>query len=131
MERVNAIALDKVDVRGSPRMPACIEKLIGTYAIVEGPRISISDLEVAGDTLWATTVKGLYRTMKVGEQVQLLPVPFLQGRILTTLERDGQGNLWIGSKEHGLFRLNGNSLDSLNALRVEFQRHRAGVVGRV
>jgi ligand-binding sensor domain-containing protein/class 3 adenylate cyclase len=114
VERVNAIALDESG-RSWVATDAGLyrEDNTGTYTFVEGPRISISDLEVAGDTLWATTVKGLYRTMKVGEQVQLLPVPFLQGRILTTLERDGQGNLWIGSKEHGLFRLNGNSLDSL------------------
>ncbi|MBK9628999.1 MAG: hypothetical protein IPO56_15235 [Flavobacteriales bacterium] len=51
MERVNAIALDEVDVRGSPRMPAGTEKTTRDYTFVEGPRISVGDLEVDGDTL--------------------------------------------------------------------------------
>ncbi len=117
-ERINAIQLDERgrNWAGTDKGLFC-NKGDGHYTFVDGPQVAISDLEIAGDTLWATTANGLYRTLTVSKQMQLLPVPVLQGRMLTTLERDSQGNLWIGSKEHGLYRLNGNDLDSLGTGR--------------
>ncbi|MBL7940186.1 MAG: hypothetical protein JNL43_12560 [Flavobacteriales bacterium] len=84
----------------------------GRIERIGGVRSTVTDIEVSGDTAWATTDQGLFRVLAVSKQLQLVAMPLLKQRELNTVERDSQGNLWIGSKENGVFRIHDSVIDS-------------------
>lgn len=68
-------------------------------------------LVVVNDTVWVASDAGLYHSPC--QQIDLQAVPRMPSVLLTALARDSGGNLWIGSEGHGLYRLNGSRLDSI------------------
>ncbi|MCC6937394.1 MAG: hypothetical protein IT226_04165 [Flavobacteriales bacterium] len=86
----------------------------GRYMHIAGLDHPVNNVECNGDTLWATTDRGLFllptRTLpwRFRQQLQVPTVG------LTDLARDTPGNLWIGTEGHGLYRLHLNHLDSFN-----------------
>jgi diguanylate cyclase (GGDEF)-like protein len=68
------------------------------------PDPRVTDLLVDGDTLWVATRGGLARLRDDRPDPTALPAA-LTGEFLTSLLQDSQGRLWIGSNEHGAYRL--------------------------
>jgi ligand-binding sensor domain-containing protein/class 3 adenylate cyclase len=107
--RVNAIRLDDHG-RIVLATGAGVYRLSRTRAERVGPVVNTNAVVLAGDTVWTATERGLYRSDGAGglERVDLLPQV-----VMTSMARDGAGNLWIGTEGHGLYRLKGRSVDSL------------------
>jgi ligand-binding sensor domain-containing protein/class 3 adenylate cyclase len=83
--------------------------------IAIGPhRTAIHGLAPAGDTLWVTTSQGLFLVDTRRMPWRLERMPLLPAIPMTDLVRDSRGNLWIGTEGHGLYRLNGHTVDSLS-----------------
>ena len=113
--RVNALQLDKQSrLWIATEQGLFCDRGAGRVERVGGDRITVTDIEVSGDTVWTTTDQGLFRTLAVSKQLQMVPMLLLKQRQLNTVERDSQGNLWVGSKENGVYRIHGNTLDSLS-----------------
>lgn len=68
------------------------------------PDPRVTDLLVEGDDLWIATRGGLAR-LRNGVPTSAGIPPQLAGEFLTSLMRDSRGRLWLGSNEHGLYRL--------------------------
>ena len=85
----------------------------GSFAHISPFDITAFDVVSGGDTAWVVSDHGLYsintRSLpwKLNEQAMLPSV------VMTSVERDRQGNLWIGTEAHGLYRLHGHHVDSV------------------
>lgn len=87
----------------------------GRYTRVEGSPMAVHGLASAEDTLWAATEHGLYRVAKEDGALRMVPHGPLPKVRMTTLARDSHANLWIGTEGHGLYRLQGSRVDSIDA----------------
>ena len=67
------------------------------------PNPHVTDLLVEGDTVWVATRAGLARLRDGRLDMEGIP-DTLQGGLLTSLLRDDEGRLWIGSNESGVYR---------------------------
>ncbi|MBX2980052.1 MAG: hypothetical protein KF905_12210 [Flavobacteriales bacterium] len=83
----------------------------GPFQSIGPNNLRMNALTVVHDTVWAASDAGLY--FGHGDGTQLLPSPLLGNVLLTALAYDSGANLWIGSEGHGLYRLNGTRLDSI------------------
>ncbi|HEX5755619.1 MAG TPA: diguanylate cyclase [Arenimonas sp.] len=80
-------------------------RIDGSAVPVPGlPHPQVTDLLAEGDLLWVATRGGLALLRGLVVQTDAVPAA-LDGVFLTALLRDGEGRLWIGSNERGLFRL--------------------------
>lgn len=78
------------------------------------PDNRVSDLLLDGEVLWIATRGGLARLRGGAIDTQGLPIE-LDGQFLTSLMRDEQGRLWIGSNDQGVYRLGAQgALELLN-----------------
>ncbi|MFP7721290.1 ligand-binding sensor domain-containing diguanylate cyclase [Lysobacter sp. A3-1-A15] len=67
------------------------------------PNPLVTALLVEGDTVWVATRGGLARLR--GGKLAMEGIPeVLQGPLLTSLLRDDEGRLWMGSNENGAYR---------------------------
>ena len=66
-----------------------------------------------GDSVWAATADGLYVLDTRRMPWMLRSVQRLPTTSMTCIARDTPGNLWIGTEAHGLYRLHGNNVDSI------------------
>lgn len=80
-------------------------------AITGLPDRRIDDLLVEDDTVWAATRGGLAR-IEQGQVVDDPALAPLHGRSLTSLLRDREGSLWIGSNADGLWRIDADGVPS-------------------
>ena len=87
----------------------------GRYLRVEGCESPIARTACNGDTLWAATANGLYMLPTRVMPWRLRPVRALPTVAMTSVVRDGAGNLWVGTEAHGVYRLKGHRLDSIGA----------------
>ena len=87
----------------------------GSAAPVPGlPDPAVTALLVEGEELWVATRGGLAHFRRGVIEDAALP-PQLDGEFLTSLLRDAQGRLWIGSNERGIYRLHRDgTLEHLN-----------------
>jgi class 3 adenylate cyclase/ligand-binding sensor domain-containing protein len=90
-----------------------VEEGSGNYALVGPDSIDVRGIVTSEDSVWITTDKGLYHGVRLGPGWTLTRSAKLPAVALTDVARDVAGNLWIGSEEHGMYRLNGNRVDSL------------------
>ncbi len=80
---------------------------IRSIAVPEG----VLDIHFDRDTTWIASPKGVFFLQ--GEIERLRPMENLRNIPILSLEKDGKGNLWIGSDGQGLLRSNGSRLDSV------------------
>ncbi|MEO8588056.1 MAG: adenylate/guanylate cyclase domain-containing protein [Flavobacteriales bacterium] len=112
--RVNAVRLD---VEG--RIWVCGDRGVymdpgdGLFTHVQPADVSAFDLVSNGDTAWVATDKGLYSINTRALPWRLNKNMLLPSVVMTSLERDAQGNLWIGTEAHGLYRLQRDRVDSV------------------
>ena len=90
-----------------------VSKGSGPYSLVGPDSIGVRGIVTAGDSLWITTDKGLYSGVGRATGYTLAPLRLVPAVALTDLARDVAGNLWVGSEEHGMYRVNGSRVDSL------------------
>ncbi|MEZ4740818.1 MAG: two-component regulator propeller domain-containing protein, partial [Flavobacteriales bacterium] len=83
------------------------------YALVGPDSLGVRGIVTAGDSLWITTDKGLYGGVEHAMGYSLSRLKQVPAVALTDLARDVAGNLWIGSEEHGMYRVKGSRVDSL------------------
>lgn len=67
--------------------------------------------QMADGTLYVGTERGAYR--RVGERFE--PVPRLPADGVPSLARDAAGDLWVGTINHGLLRLDEHGVDALSS----------------
>jgi class 3 adenylate cyclase/ligand-binding sensor domain-containing protein len=112
--RVNSVQLD-----GEGRCwVGCAQGLYadpgdGHFVKVEGVDHAVHRVYTNGDTLWAATEEGLYVLLTRTLPWRLRRHAQVPGNTLTSLVRDGNNNLWIGTEGHGLYRLHRSALDSI------------------
>ena len=84
-------------------------------AVAGLPDPKVEDLLVEGRTVWVATRGGLARleheAMGAMDTVAAAPeLAPLRGQLLTSLQRDAGGDLWIGSNADGLWRIGGDGV---------------------
>jgi len=84
----------------------------GPFMRAPGCDVAVHAFVSNGDSLWAATAQGLFVTRTAGE-TRFARVDALPATSMTSIARDGMGNLWIGTEGHGLYRLNGTRADSI------------------
>jgi class 3 adenylate cyclase len=80
-----------------------------------GAELAVHGLASNNDTLWAATERGLYQVAMNKGSLLLERNTALPAVNMTAVARDSHGNLWVGTAGHGLYRLQGTRVDSLNA----------------
>ncbi|MCB0763428.1 MAG: hypothetical protein KDB84_01895, partial [Flavobacteriales bacterium] len=86
----------------------------GLFTHIGEPTMNVTDVVAAGDTAWFTTDQGLFVLHLHQLPWRPVAVVHLPPVAMNTLERDGQGNLWIGTQQHGLYRCRNTFVDSIN-----------------
>jgi len=85
------------------------------YIRMEGSPMAVHAMASCTDTVWAATEHGLYRVAEVDGVPRLVPHGPLPKVRMTAIVRDSYANLWIGTEGHGLYRLQGSRVDSIDA----------------
>jgi ligand-binding sensor domain-containing protein/class 3 adenylate cyclase len=80
-----------------------------------GATFGVHGLASTNDTLWAATEHGLYHVALNSGSLLFQRNSALPAVNMTSIARDSHGNLWVGTAGHGLYRLQGTRVDSLNA----------------
>ncbi|MBL7964877.1 MAG: hypothetical protein JNM31_13655 [Flavobacteriales bacterium] len=70
-------------------------------------RLSAADLVAAGDSVIVATAYGLFAIPSANSRAQWHPLPQVDPVEATCLQRDGRGNIWIGTAGEGLLRFDG------------------------
>lgn len=92
-----------------------LRRTMDRYQRVKGSAMAVQAITSAADTLWAATDKGLYRVHAKADTLKFVADGRIPAVSMTSIARDSQANLWIGTESNGLFRLRGNHADTINA----------------
>ena len=76
-------------------------------------------LVIADDTLWAATFDGLVEI--VGDSVQASAARYFEDKMLTSLCRDHEKNIWVGTLRNGLLMLASNRVLFIDSLAPSSQ----------
>ncbi len=76
-------------------------------------------LEIADDTLWAATFDGLVEI--VGDSVHASSARYFEDKMLTSLFRDHESNIWVGTLRNGLLMLAANRVLVIDSLAPSSQ----------
>ncbi|MDQ3205801.1 MAG: diguanylate cyclase [Pseudomonadota bacterium] len=68
------------------------------------PHPQVTAVLVEEDRVWVATRGGLASVRNGRVETRGVP-PVLDGKLLTSLARDGHGRLWVGTNQHGVFRV--------------------------
>ncbi|MCB0769504.1 MAG: hypothetical protein KDC00_03765 [Flavobacteriales bacterium] len=83
------------------------------YSLLGPDSLVVRGIVTSRDSLWITTDKGLYTGLASATGQSLWRMEQLPAVAMTDLARDAAGNLWVGTEEHGMYRVNGSRVDSL------------------